>query len=228
MDRRARVAIITLVLVLLIDQASKIWVKTHMYLDQSFEVFPHWFYIHFIENPGMAFGLELGGDWGKLALSLFRIAAIVFIAYFLRKQIRLQAPMGLIVALSLVLAGATGNIIDSAFYGIIFSESPRYMPQVAVMFPPEGGYAGFLHGKVVDMLYFPIINTTWPQWVPWVGGEPFEFFRPVFNLADSAITTGMALLILGHKRYFAEAEATAAGAAPTSGADELQGEQNGQ
>jgi signal peptidase II len=96
------------------------------------------------------------------------------------------------------------------------------------MFPPEGGYAGFLHGKVVDMLYFPIINTTWPQWVPWVGGEPFEFFRPVFNLADSAITTGMALLILGHKRYFAEAEATAAGAAPTSGADELQGEQNGQ
>jgi len=152
----------------------------------------------------MAFGLELGGVTGKLLLSLFRIVAVGFIAWYLRNQIKIGAHKGLIFSISLVLAGAIGNIIDSAFYGIIFSESPRFTPELAVMFPPEGGYAGFLQGKVVDMLYFPIIDTVWPEWMPWVGGTRFQFFRPVFNVADSAISVGMALIVLNQKRFFAE------------------------
>lgn len=197
-----------------------------MYLDESIVVFPNWFFIHFIENPGMAFGFEFGGETGKLLLSLFRLVAITFIAIYLNKMIKVKAPAAMIVSLSLVLAGAFGNIIDSAFYGIIFSESPRYSPQLAVLFPPEGGYAGFLHGKVVDMLYFPLVDTTFPQWLPWVGGEPFQFFRPVFNIADSAISTGMGLIILNHKKFFKDREPIAESDS-TSRADELQGEHNG-
>lgn len=210
-----RLALITVVAVLVTDQVSKVWVKTNMYLDESITVFGDWFFIHFIENPGMAFGLELGGVTGKLLLSLFRIVAVGFIAWYLRNQIKIGAHKGLIFSIALVLAGAIGNIIDSAFYGIIFSESPRFTPEVAVMFPPEGGYAGFLQGKVVDMLYFPLIDTVWPEWMPWVGGTRFQFFRPVFNVADSAISVGMALIVLNQKRFFAEdaneqKEATAA------------------
>ncbi len=201
-----RTALITLVAVLVADQASKLWVKTNMYLDESITVFADWFFIHFIENPGMAFGLELGGDWGKLLLSIFRLVAITAIAWYLRGQIREGAHKGFVLSMSLVLAGAIGNMIDSAFYGIIFSESPRFTPQVAVMFPPEGGYAGFLKGKVVDMLYFPLIDSTWPQWVPWLGGERLQFFRPVFNIADSAITVGMAIILIGQRKFFAEAQ----------------------
>lgn len=199
-----RLALITVLTVIVVDQASKIWVKTNMYLDESITVFGDWFFIHFIENPGMAFGLELGGAWGKLMLSVFRIVAVGFIAWYLRNQIRIGAHKGLIFSVALVLSGALGNIIDSAFYGMIFSESPRFTPQVAAMFPEGGGYAGFLQGKVVDMLYFPLIDTVWPEWMPWVGGERFQFFRPVFNVADSAITVGMALIIINQKRYFAE------------------------
>lgn len=199
-----RLSLFTLLAVLVVDQASKFWVKTQMYLDESIEVFGQWFFIHFIENPGMAFGMELGGEWGKLLLSIFRLVAIGFIAYYLRGQIRTGAHKGLILSVSLVLAGAIGNMIDSAFYGLIFSESPRFTPTVAVLFPPEGGYAGFLQGKVVDMLYFPIIDTYFPEWVPWLGGDRFQFFRPVFNVADSAITVGMALILINQKRYFAE------------------------
>jgi signal peptidase II len=199
-----RLSLITLISVLVVDQVSKIWVKTQMYLDESIAVFGQWFFIHFIENPGMAFGMELGGEWGKLLLSIFRLVAIGFIAYYLRGQIRTGAHKGLIFSVSLVLAGAVGNMIDSAFYGMIFSESPRFTPTVAVLFPPEGGYAGFLQGKVVDMLYFPIIDTHFPDWMPWIGGERFQFFRPVFNVADSAITVGMALILINQKRYFAD------------------------
>lgn len=173
-----------------------------MYLDESIPVFGNWFFIHFIENPGMAFGLEFGGETGKLALSLFRIVAIIFIAIYLRKLIKQQANRGLILCVSLVFAGATGNIIDSAFYGMIFSESPPFTPQTAVLFPPEGGYSSFLHGRVVDMLYFPIIDTTWPNWMPWVGGDRFQFFRPIFNVADSAITIGMATILIRQKHFF--------------------------
>ena len=198
----ARLAIIIIAGVLFIDQASKIWVKTHMYLDESIPVFGNWFYIHFIENPGMAFGFEVGGEMGKLALSLFRIVAIVFIAVYLRKLIKEGASRGLIICVSLVLAGAAGNIIDSAFYGMIFSESPPFSLQTAIMFPPDGGYSSFLHGHVVDMLHFPIIDTYWPEWIPWVGGDRLQFFRPIFNIADTAISTGMILILINQRRFF--------------------------
>ncbi len=170
-----------------------------MYLDESLTVFPDWFFIHFIENPGMAFGLEFGGDTGKVLLSLFRIVAIGFFAWYLRNLIKSKAHTGLITAISLVVAGATGNVIDSAFYGVIFSDSPRFTPELAVMFPPEGGYSDFLHGKVVDMLYFPIIDSHLPEFL---GGGRFQFFRPVFNIADSAITIGMAIILFNQKRFF--------------------------
>ncbi|WP_239540807.1 lipoprotein signal peptidase [Cryomorpha ignava] len=202
----ARLAIFTVAGVLFIDQASKIWVKTQMYLDESISVFGDWFFIHFIENPGMAFGFEFGGEMGKLALSLFRIVAIVFIAIYLRKLIKQEANRGLIICVSLVLAGAAGNIIDSAFYGVIFSESPPFSPQTALMFPPDGGYSSFLHGHVVDMLYFPIIDTYWPSWLPLVGGDRLQFFRPIFNIADSAISVGMILILFNQKRFFASEE----------------------
>lgn len=177
-----------------------------MYLDESIPVFGDWFFIHFIENPGMAFGLEFGGVAGKLFLSIFRLVAIGFIGYYLRNLIRDKANRGLIFSVSLVLAGAAGNMIDSAFYGLIFSESPRFTPELATMFPTDGGYAGFLRGKVVDMFYFPIIDGTWPSWVPLLGGDRFQFFRPVFNVADSAISVGMGLILINQKRYFKSAK----------------------
>jgi len=198
-----RKAVIIIFVVLLIDQVSKIWIKTNMHLDESITVFDDWFFIHFIENPGMAFGLEFGGELGKIFLSLFRLVAIVFIGIYLRGLIKKRAPKGLIISVALVFAGAAGNIIDSTIYGVIFSESPP-LPVVATMFPEGGGYAGILQGKVVDMLYFPIIDTYWPEWVPWLGGDRLQFFRPIFNVADSAITIGMALILINQKRYFKE------------------------
>lgn len=193
-------ALITFFLVIIIDQASKIWVKTQMLYDESITVFGNWFFIHFIENPGMAFGLEFGGDWGKLALSLFRIVAIIMIGLFLLKLIRKNAPNGLIISIALILAGAVGNIIDSALYGLIFSESSYF--ETATMFPAEGGYSSFLHGKVVDMLYFPLFDGRFPEWLPIWGGDHFQFFRPIFNIADSAISIGVFIILLNQKRFF--------------------------
>jgi len=221
---RKKLAIITVVSILLIDQISKVWVKTNMYLDESIPVFRDWFFIHFIENPGMAFGVEFGGETGKLLLSLFRIVAIGFIAYYIVNLIKQNAPKGLIFSVALVLAGATGNIIDSAFYGLIFTESPPYLPEVATMFPPEGGYASFLHGKVVDMLYFPLIDTHWPEWLPLIGGDRFQFFRPVFNIADSSITVGMALILINQKKYFDHSKDKE----KNESADELKSDENGE
>lgn len=160
-----------------------------------------WAYIHFVENPGMAFGFELGGSTGKLLLSLFRIIAVGFLFYLIRSLIKSEAPKGLLFCFALITAGAIGNIIDSAFYGLIFSASP-YHSGVAEFLPEAGGYAGFLYGKVVDMFYFPMYRGNLPEWVPFWGGEYFEFFRPVFNLADSSITVGVASILLFQRQYF--------------------------
>jgi signal peptidase II len=186
-------------LILLFDQILKFWIKTHMEIGQEIHLFGNWGIIHFIENNGMAFGMEMGGKPGKFILSIFRIIAIFGIGWFLRSLIYKKANIGLVLAVSAIIAGALGNIIDSAFYGIIFSES---YSQPAIIFPPGGGYSSFLHGKVVDMLYFPIINTHWPDWSPIRPGESFVFFRPVFNIADSAITCGVISILLFQKKMF--------------------------
>ena len=198
MKRSIWIVLTTLVL----DQALKIWVKTHMYLGQEYQVFD-WFYIHFTENNGMAFGMEFGGDWGKLGLSLFRIVFVVFMASFLLKLIRKNADKVLIVSLSLVLAGAVGNIIDGTLYGILFSESYR---QLATFLPEAGGYAPLFFGKVVDMFYFPIFKGYLPKWIPFWGGDYFVFFRPVFNIADSAISIGVAIMVIFQKKVMKELE----------------------
>lgn len=192
-------SVLLIFLILIADQVLKIWVKTTMEIGQEVHLLGNWGILHFIENNGMAFGMEMGGKTGKLILSLFRIIAIFAIGWFLNSMVKRQANTGLILAVSAIMAGAIGNIIDSAFYGIIFNES---FNQVAVMFPPEGGYSSLLQGKVVDMFYFPIINTYWPDWSPFRPGESFVFFRPVFNIADSAITCGVISIILFQKKMF--------------------------
>jgi len=192
-------AVLFIILILVLDQVLKIWVKTHMVLGQEIHLFGNWGMLHFIENYGMAFGMEMGGKPGKLILSVFRIIAIAGIGWFLTSIIRKEANIGLILSISAIMAGAIGNIIDSAFYGMIFSES---FQQPAFMFPPGGGYSSFLHGKVVDMFYFPVINTQWPDWSPFRPGESLVFFRPVFNIADSVITCGVFAIVLFQKRMF--------------------------
>ena len=191
---------IFIILLLVADQAVKLAVKLNMTLYESIPVFGKWFFIHFIENPGAAYGMQFGGDFGKLLLSVIRIAVIGGIIWYLNRLVKTDAPKGVLVGFALILAGAIGNMIDSAFYGLVFSESTPYA--VATLFPQGGGYTSFLHGKVVDMLYFPIINTTWPQWVPFVGGNEFTFFSPVFNIADSYITVAVIYLLLFQYKYF--------------------------
>jgi signal peptidase II len=194
-------ALIPVFSILLIDQIVKIYIKTHYFYGESVFVAGNWFILHFIENNGMSFGMEFAGSYGKLFLTLFRIVAAGAIAWYLHSLVKKRANIYLIITFSLVLAGAIGNIIDCMFYGMIFNESLPYPSAPAVMFPPEGGYAAFMHGKVVDMLYFPIIETTWPSWIPFVGGEEFTF-SPVFNIADSAITVGVLVLLLFQKWLF--------------------------
>lgn len=189
-------------IILVLDQALKIWVKTNMeYGDQISMLGADWAYIHFVENNGMAFGISLGGKAGKLALSLFRIGAVAFLIYYLKKLIEVGQNKGVLICFGLILAGAIGNIIDSLFYGVIFSESP-YHGGLAQMFPEGGGYGSFLYGKVVDMFYFPLIDTYWPEWLPWIGGNRFQFFKPVFNIADSSISVGIISLLLFQRKFF--------------------------
>ena len=175
-----------------------------MFLYQDIHVAGNWFIIKFIENNGMAFGLDIPGSYGKMILSIFRIIAVIGIGFYLHYLIRLKSHIGLIVAVSMILAGALGNIIDSLFYGMIFSESTPY--SIATFLPPEGGYSSFLHGKVVDMFYFPIISGYYPSWFPFMGGKSFEFFRPVFNLADSSISLGVFTILIFQKRFFPKPE----------------------
>lgn len=187
----------TVLLVLALDQWLKVYIKTNFTLGQSQAVFGNWFELHFTENPGMAFGLTLGGKWGKIVLTLFRIIASGLIIYYIRELIRTGAKTLMIMLVSLILAGAVGNILDSVFYGLIFDASSYH--HVASFMPPEGGYAPVFMGKVVDMLYFPLVDTFWPDWIPYLGGSRFQFFRPVFNIADAAISVGVFAIILLHR-----------------------------
>ena len=196
---KGRIAWLIILSVLIIDQVIKIWIKTHMYWHESIRV-TDWFYILFIENVGMAFGMEI---FGNLFLTLFRLVAVSVIGWFLYKCIRHNLKTGFIVCISLILTGALGNIVDSIFYGVLFSESTP--SQIATFLPEGGGYAPLFYGKVVDMFYFPIIDTHWPQWMPFVGGEHFIFFSPIFNFADAAISCGVIALFLFYSRSFSEA-----------------------
>ena len=190
---KGRLATLIIVAILLIDQAIKIWVKTSMTLHESIRV-TDWFYITFIENMGMAFGMQLGS---KIVLSLFRVVAIGVLGYYIWQQVKRNARTGYIVCLSLVLAGAAGNLIDCMFYGMMFNESSPYY--LSYFVPFGTGYAPFLMGKVVDMFYFPLIETEWPTWMPFVGGQHFVFFSPVFNFADASISVSVVLLLLFYR-----------------------------
>jgi len=200
LSRSAKV-ISVILFVLIVDQALKIWVKTNMMYRAEIPLFGNWSMLHFVENPGMAFGIELGGEWGKLGLSIFRIIAVIFLSFYLRTLIKSKVSLGFLISAGLILAGAIGNIIDSAFYGLIFSASVYHGP-VATFMPEGGGYASFLHGKVVDMFHFPLYRGHFPDWFPFWGGDPFEFFRPVFNVADVSITVGVASIILFYRSVF--------------------------
>lgn len=172
-----------------------------MYLGQEIVLFPNWGIIHFTENNGMAFGMELEGSYGKLLLSSFRVLAITGLGYYLFWLVKNKENRGYIYCIAMVFAGALGNLLDSAFYGLLFNESYN---QVATLFPAEGGYAPFLFGRVVDMFYFPMLHGHFPTWLPFWSGEDFIFFRPVFNFADFSISMGVGLIILNQKKYFAE------------------------
>jgi len=190
-------------LILFIDQLSKIYVKTHFVLGESVEVFS-WFKILFIENEGAAWGTKLSdllpvsNSTGKLILTVFRLFAIVGIGYWLYEIIRKKGSTTLVIAVSLIFSGAIGNILDSLFYGLLFDASNN---QVATMFSGEP-YGSLFYGKVVDMLYFPMIDSIWPEWVPYLGGTNFRFFEPVFNIADTAISTGVGILIVFNRKAF--------------------------
>ena len=180
------------------DQILKFWIKTNMFLGQEFKIFD-WFIIHFTENNGMAFGLEFGGDTGKIILSLFRIVVVLWGIYYVNELSKRALPNGVLVSLGLVIGGAIGNIIDGVFYGVLFNDSYN---QIAEFLPPTGGYESLLKGRVVDMFYFPLINTHLPDWLPIFANKHFIFFRPVFNLADAGISVGMILLILFYRKHF--------------------------
>lgn len=218
--KRWQILLGIVLLVLIVDQSLKIYIKTTLSYATGFEILGQdWARIHFVENEGMAFGITFGNkcigvkseDGGcnglvlhpqnaKLILSIFRILMVGFLFYLIRELYKAKEPLGLMICFSLILAGAIGNILDSAFYGLIFSESP-YHQEVAELFPEGGGYASFLQGKVVDMFYFPMIDTILPDWVPFYGGKRFEFFRPVFNVADAAISVGVALILIFYRKF---------------------------
>ena len=195
---KGRLAVLIVAAILLIDQAIKIWVKTSMCLHESIQV-TDWFYITFIENMGMAFGMQLGS---KVLLSIFRVVAIGFLGYYIWLEVGRKARTGYIVCLAMVLAGAAGNLIDCMFYGLVFTNSSEFYMSYAVPFGT--GYAPFLMGKVVDMFYFPLFELDWPQWLPFIGGDHFIFFSPVFNFADSAISVGVVLILLFYREEISQ------------------------
>jgi len=207
--------ILIIILVLIVDQASKIYIKTHFPIGEVTRIFGwSWARIHFIENSGMAWGWKFGHDGGKIALTLFRLAAVVFGSWLLVKFAREKYSRGFMICVSLIYAGALGNLIDSMFYGMIFDKGYHYDPVIGdyvdqyysgVATLGSKGYSSFLRGSVVDMLYFPIISTTYPEWIPWLGGKHFEFFSPIFNVADVAISTGVITLLVFQKKFYRKA-----------------------
>jgi signal peptidase II len=191
--------LLVIILILVIDQILKIIVKTSMPLGATQPVIGKWFLIRFIENPGMAFGIDIPGEIGKPALTIFRMIAATFIGLYLRSLILKKAPVGFTICIAMIFAGALGNIIDSVFYGLVFSQSTYF--ETATLFPKGEGYAHLLSGRVVDMLYFPLFESSYPNWFPFLHGQKFIFFRPIFNIADSAITVGVALILIFQRKY---------------------------
>jgi signal peptidase II len=200
---KGRTVILVILLIVLADQALKLYIKTNYYINESHNVLGSWFRLHFVENEGMAYGWKFGGDGGKMILTLFRLGAVIFGVFYIRSIIAKKYHKGFIICAALIFAGALGNLIDSMFYGMIFEESNPFTKNVAKIFPAHG-YAGFLHGRVVDMLYFPIIrDVSLPSWVPfWNEQDKFEFFSPIFNIADAAISTGVIAILIFQKRFF--------------------------
>ncbi|MBO9573294.1 MAG: lipoprotein signal peptidase [Chitinophagaceae bacterium] len=199
---KGRTIVLIILAIIVADQALKIWVKTNMYYQEQIPLLGSWFRLFFIENEGMAWGWKFGGEWGKMALTLFRLVAVVFGVFYIRKIVIKKYHPGFIVCAGLIFAGALGNLIDSLFYGLIFTGSDIGAP-VSTIFPSQGGYAGFLHGRVVDMLYAPIIeDKTFPSWLPIWGGERFTFFSPIFNIADASISIGVIALLVFQNKFF--------------------------
>lgn len=204
--KRTTLIFLTIISVLILDQWLKVHIKLTYPIGEGFKILGQdWARIHFVENKGMAFGLEMGGAAGKYALSIFRILMVGLLAYIIKGLVEAKESKWLIVCFSLIIAGAVGNIIDSMIYGLIFSASSFHGP-VAQFMPETGGYAPFLQGKVVDMFHFPMVTTTWPEWVPKWGGSSLEFFRPVFNIADAAISVGVIAILIFHRRFFTKPE----------------------
>ncbi len=207
-------SILIILLILVADQVSKIYIKTHFPVGEVVRILGmDWARIHFIENSGMAWGWKFGNEGGKVALTLFRLAAVIFGSWLIVKFAREKYSRGFMVCVALIYAGALGNLIDSMFYGMIFDKGLHFDPSIGDYVGYAGiaalggeGYSSFLHGSVVDMLYFPMIKTTYPSWVPWVGGDPFEFFSPIFNIADMAISTGVITLLVFQKRFYRKVE----------------------
>jgi signal peptidase II len=200
MKKRINRLLVIVFIVLFADQLLKFWIKTNLSLGEEIVVLKDFFILHFVENNGMAFGFEFAGEYGKLFLSIFRIIAVIAIGWYLIRLTRDKTiPFGFLASIALIFSGAIGNIIDSLFYGMIFNHS---YGQVADFLPKDGGYETFLHGRVVDMFYFPIIQTTLPEWLPFWGGNEFIFFRPVFNIADSSITIGIFSILLFYRKQF--------------------------
>jgi signal peptidase II len=205
--KRSYLVLLVLAAVLILDQSLKIYIKLEYPYNHEVPLIGDWAFLHFVENEGMAFGITFGWEYGKLLLSLFRIVMVIGLFWYLRYLIRLEAPLSLLTSVSLITAGAIGNIIDSAFYGLIFTESPAHMDVPATWASAEHpGYGTFLHGKVVDMLYFPIKYIDFPEWLPIWGGETVLFFSPIFNIADAAITCGVLSIFLFQRNFFHEEE----------------------
>jgi len=198
---KKRTIFFIILFILIADQALKIYIKTHYHVGESHPVLGHWFQLYFIENEGMAYGWKFGGQWGKMILTLFRSAAVIFGIFYIRRIIETKYPSGYIICVALIFAGALGNLIDSLFYGMIFENSSMFSYNVARIFP-KNGYAGFMHGRVVDMLYFPLINdATIPGWIPFIGGNHFSFFNYIFNIADASVSVGVIAIIIFRKHF---------------------------